>query len=385
MAPVAPALNDATPMTSEVIDTGLALLPTGNEVLASTLLFWLACFAANAIGQPSGRVCGLTYHRRAILRSSPIISFFDAILVLVLWVQNTYAEPTMIFKSATQILEFRLPDMSGMPDQKAIASLQSHTATRWVMFVITVLPQYAKLFASTGSSLILAQVFGAMFLMSWLTVELLIVASWIDAAIEAWLSGMQMKSSQVLNQVLRQGLESKITTTIAVFGILTHAFVYTACLAYFDFAVYPELLRKSLRQRSPGLESTFQIIQVYGLLCIVETWTAIAIGLNGVTAVRAWLRLRNDGKRWWRIITSKYARAMLQVVEGTLTLVCNGFSFYIHMESGRRSGMPSLVAALSCGKSTVPLICAILVPTMYCVNFYDPAGTYSPSWTEWLG
>lgn len=171
-------------MTDEVVETAPAVLVTANEISASTLLFWLACFAANAVGQPSGRVCGLTFRHRAILRSSPIISFFDSIQILVLWIGNAYEEPTGIFQCATRILEDRFPDEAGQPDKKAIDSLWSHTVTRWVVFVITVLPQYAKLFASTGSSLVPAQVFGAMFLVSWLTVELLIAASYFDGARE---------------------------------------------------------------------------------------------------------------------------------------------------------------------------------------------------------
>ncbi|KAL2865235.1 uncharacterized protein BJX67DRAFT_186451 [Aspergillus lucknowensis] len=56
-----------------------------------------------------------------------------------------------------------------------IKSLKNRTRARWVSFGLGALPQFIKLFASTGVTV--SQVFGAMYLMSWVVFELLALAA----------------------------------------------------------------------------------------------------------------------------------------------------------------------------------------------------------------
>ncbi|KAI1161587.1 hypothetical protein F5B18DRAFT_429695 [Nemania serpens] len=56
-----------------------------DTIPAPTVLFWMLCFALNAMAEPSGSVRGLGYEPRWLLRISPVMALFDGIHVVASW------------------------------------------------------------------------------------------------------------------------------------------------------------------------------------------------------------------------------------------------------------------------------------------------------------
>ncbi|CAJ2514116.1 Uu.00g022350.m01.CDS01 [Anthostomella pinea] len=77
-----------------------ATSPNSTEIPGPSVLFWMVCFAINAMTQPSGRVCGLRYEPQWLLRSSPVLSAFDAADMLVATLTEACASPRQPFRSA---------------------------------------------------------------------------------------------------------------------------------------------------------------------------------------------------------------------------------------------------------------------------------------------
>ncbi|KAI0453309.1 hypothetical protein F5B21DRAFT_480279 [Xylaria acuta] len=61
-----------------------------NTIPAPTVLFWMVCFALNAMAEPSGSVCCLGYEPRWLLRISPIMSMFDGIHMVASWLMSYF-------------------------------------------------------------------------------------------------------------------------------------------------------------------------------------------------------------------------------------------------------------------------------------------------------
>jgi hypothetical protein len=104
----------------------------------------------------------------AILRGSPIICGFDAIDMVISWVAYALSPPTPGFnirQAASRVLLPRFSDNEGKPDLAGIARLKVGTRRRWMAFLIGVLPQLIKLYASQG--VVWSQAAGTMYLASW--------------------------------------------------------------------------------------------------------------------------------------------------------------------------------------------------------------------------
>ncbi|CEN62682.1 hypothetical protein ASPCAL09314 [Aspergillus calidoustus] len=161
-----------------------------NEIPWPTIFFWMICFAINAAAQSTGRVLNLdlSFGQLALLRSSPIISIFDATGVVASLLTTTYQSPiittTRIREAASRMLLRRIVDEEDddRPDIRAIQSLKAQRWPRWIGFLLGALPQFLKLFAARGLGvgIALSQALGAMYLASWIIFEALILIADID-------------------------------------------------------------------------------------------------------------------------------------------------------------------------------------------------------------
>lgn len=62
-----------------------AMSECSRKIMWQTVLFWMICFALNSASQLTGKVLGLSFRHKG-LRVSPVVYFFDAITVLVIWI-----------------------------------------------------------------------------------------------------------------------------------------------------------------------------------------------------------------------------------------------------------------------------------------------------------
>lgn len=330
-----------------------AVSPPHNEISWPALFFWLVCFAANAVGQPSGRVCGVVeYKHRALLRMSPIISFFDSLHILAFWFSNLALDPTWVNfrRLAAHILDTRIVDHQSKSDYKAIASLRSHALTRWALFLITVLPQYMKLFAATGASLTMAKILGAMFLCSWLVFELVVAAA--DRC------DLELGSSQ--NRPLFE--DSRLW--------LAHPKRYSTCVLVIDELLYagcacralwPPLRDLALVLAAASTEGGWNIVLAFGFVVLAVTvWPGVAVMFLGFDAETPLLRL--------------------SISSFTMVVFGLGSLMLFHASIDRREHL-----FISRVRVILHVVSAAGAPLAYCIRLYDPAGTTSPPWFEWLG
>ncbi|KAI5922762.1 hypothetical protein F4810DRAFT_253178 [Camillea tinctor] len=138
-----------------------------SKVSGPTVLFWMVSFALNAMAQPTGPVSGNVYCK--LLCCSPVISLSSALHLAGCWCRRA-ASSFSARSAATQVLAERT--------EVAAKKLKADAPFRRVGFVFGVLPQFIKLFGSTG--LFWVQFFGAMYLFAWLVFELLVLVAYPD-------------------------------------------------------------------------------------------------------------------------------------------------------------------------------------------------------------
>jgi hypothetical protein len=149
------------------------------------IYFWFTCIALNSYMQPSGQISGLPYAHASLLRASPFLRAFDAVNIIVSWISRMAFAGEGPRESATRILAARFPPISSSlqspptldetDDVDPIARLEDHRSCRYTVFFLGILPQCIKFFASSG--LLFLQFWGAMYLTSWVLVELLVLAA----------------------------------------------------------------------------------------------------------------------------------------------------------------------------------------------------------------
>ncbi|KAI0195297.1 hypothetical protein EV127DRAFT_420627 [Xylaria flabelliformis] len=71
-----------------------------NTIPAPTVLFWMICFALNAMAEPSGPVCGIGFEPYWLLRISPLMSLCDGIHMVASWLM-TYFKLGRSYRLAT--------------------------------------------------------------------------------------------------------------------------------------------------------------------------------------------------------------------------------------------------------------------------------------------
>lgn len=162
--------------------------PSLPPVTWQTIFWTLVPLAINAMSQPGGRVCGLSSRYRTYLRCSPLVCFADMVsifmwmLILTGYQRLSFTEALGIalhrrftenrdvrFQTTCPILESKETETEG------IQKLERMTWLRWLWFVLGTLPPAIKLLSMRGVAW--AQIWGLMFLLSWVVNELLIISA----------------------------------------------------------------------------------------------------------------------------------------------------------------------------------------------------------------
>jgi len=174
------------------------------------------------MAQPSGRVCGLPSKYRTYLRCSPLICAADSLSILVHLALYLAAFP---FRDGIRLLVHqRFGDDEG--DEDGIHAIEKMTFIRWMFFIFGTLGPGIKLMAMEGVKV--TKAWGAMFLLSFVMVEALVILSWIygddhDAVLESHyaekLQDIKAKLSEVdrdLFQEFAAGLYGVILLLVAI-------------------------------------------------------------------------------------------------------------------------------------------------------------------------
>ncbi len=134
--------------------------------------FAIASVALIAITQPSGRVLGFPKSYNAILRSSPFVcatSSLDTVFRYTLycaWLRSWSV-------GFNEFARFRYPDRSEVLD---VGGLRQGTLLRNGFFVLVVIPQALKIFATKGASWV--QAIFAFYLISYVFDEITLIFAW---------------------------------------------------------------------------------------------------------------------------------------------------------------------------------------------------------------
>ncbi|KAI0482047.1 hypothetical protein GGR56DRAFT_618253 [Xylariaceae sp. FL0804] len=85
-----------------------------------TVLFWVVCFALNAMSEPSGSVCGLGYEPHWLLRMSPIMSLFDGLHMVGSWLRSYFKHGKSGHLATAETLLGRLVGGNALSDLRSI-------------------------------------------------------------------------------------------------------------------------------------------------------------------------------------------------------------------------------------------------------------------------
>lgn len=137
------------------------------------------------MSQPSGRVCGFPAKYRTYLRSSPLFCLADSLSILIHLILYLTTFP---FKDAIRLLiqqRFGKGDDDDADEsrEEGIQAIEKLTWLRWIFFVLGTLGPGIKLMAMEGVPW--TKNFGAIFLISFVMVEVLVILSWLYGEYEA--------------------------------------------------------------------------------------------------------------------------------------------------------------------------------------------------------
>lgn len=146
-------------------------LPSAESIVANQVswqsAFWgLVPIALNSMTQPSGKVCDSPAGVGFLLRVSPFMCFFDALILLVRTVMYSFTKGSLP-AAIEKIIVQRYTD-----DDEDAGELRGTMYTRWIVFALSA-SQIVKLFGFQG--VLMTQICAAMFLGSFIVVELLVV------------------------------------------------------------------------------------------------------------------------------------------------------------------------------------------------------------------
>jgi hypothetical protein len=156
--------------------------------------------AINTMTQPSGRVLGRPAKYRTYLRCSPLICAADALSIFIHLILYCATFP---FAEAVRLL---IQERFGDDEKNAggIQAIEKLTLIRWVFFIFASLGQAINFMAMEGAPWTKAWV--AMFLTSFLIVEILVVLSWIYVPHERPLALEGHEAAQLLRIRERLGV-----------------------------------------------------------------------------------------------------------------------------------------------------------------------------------
>ncbi|KAH9209801.1 hypothetical protein DL95DRAFT_476286 [Leptodontidium sp. 2 PMI_412] len=154
---------------------------TSSQASWQTAYWTLIPLAVNTMAQPSGRILGLPAKYRTYLRCSPLICTADSLSIFIHLILYYTAFP---FKDAIRLLIHQRFDDDEKDDGKdgeryeeGFQAVEKLTFVRWLFFIFGTLGPGIKLMAMEGVPW--TKTWGAMFLVSFLVVEGLVVLSWI--------------------------------------------------------------------------------------------------------------------------------------------------------------------------------------------------------------
>ncbi|KAL3494412.1 hypothetical protein BJX62DRAFT_234288 [Aspergillus germanicus] len=368
-----------------------------NEIPWPTIFFWMICFAINAAAQSTGRVLNLdlSFGQLAFLRSSPIISIFDAMGEVVSLLHSTYQSPspTRIREDAYRILLRRMVDEEDddHPDIHAIQSLKAQRWPRWIGFFLGALPQFLKLFAAkaggVGVGIAVSQALGAMYLASWIIFEALILIADID--------GIKTINARVgppprqRRQPDYMQVPTKGWTTLAIFA---SAIIY----ALPAWSIY--LTSRSLITENPASPS----------MAFILNYILFPTGLLGFH-VSVWGDLlwytdpENNSAKGWLVLLGTFVYFAVPLaavhsgaeafgfsdgvgrawVEGVLGVACV-LGVIIGFQ-GAQGGSSGGGGGEERGVWVLRGLCMVVLPLLYFGVFFQEEGTRVPDWTVILG
>jgi hypothetical protein len=147
--------------------------PASSQVSWQTAYWTLIPLAVNTMAQPSGRILSLPAKYRTYLRCSPLICAADCLSIFI--------HLALYFSSFPPKDAIRLLTTERFGDNEkaaeGIQAIEKLTFIRWLFFVFGTLGPGVKLMAMEGVPW--TKAWGAMFLLSFLIVEALVVLSWI--------------------------------------------------------------------------------------------------------------------------------------------------------------------------------------------------------------
>ena len=184
----------------------------------------------NVMTQPSGRILCQPSRYRTYLRSSPIISFLDALAFLLRVLFTSCLLHVSISRAFKTTIRERYKNIEDASE--GIQSLEKQTWLRWVFFIVGTLGPSIKLMAMQGVPW--TKVWGAMFLFAFLVIEAaaLFARRSITSSDYSSLPGIngQATQSEIERQVI-QGFETMETCAFCV-GLMAHFAVLV--WAFFD-------------------------------------------------------------------------------------------------------------------------------------------------------
>jgi hypothetical protein len=163
--------------------------PAFSQVTWETALWTLIPLAINTMSQPSGCVCSFPAKYRTYLRSSPLFCLADSLSILIHLILYLTTFP---FKDGIRLLiqqRFGKEDDEDIDEdanesrEEGIQAIEKLTWLRWIFFVFGTLGPGIKLMAMGGVPL--TKAFGAIFLISFVMVEVLVILSWLYGNYEA--------------------------------------------------------------------------------------------------------------------------------------------------------------------------------------------------------
>ncbi|KAF2682907.1 hypothetical protein K458DRAFT_488153 [Lentithecium fluviatile CBS 122367] len=335
------------------------------------LYFTFVCLALNAVAQPTGRVCGTPYNLRFLLRCSPIYNLIDGIGVAAIWIYHWWWKRHGLIVAAAKVVKIRFQEVSA-DEGESLASIERSRGFRLGVFVFGVLPQVVKLFACRG--VVGMQLTGAMYLVPWCLFEMLTACAGRLDGYEKLLGNRDVEAQN-----------GGGNATPVWPSIWKHCALWTHC-AIFSFY---NIVYASFEDSVGRIVGYIRVVMVlfsaaYMHLLTVEEY--------------ARLNYRNTGHE----MPFQFDKPEPEPTPDTVRVangfqcMCTGLALMMTPELWDNIGswlwIPTCVLgclAMLFQRKITPLFSAyfstVMVPLLYFILFWNPSGTYKPSWTELLG
>lgn len=354
----------------------LAIRDDGTEHLVSwqTAFYTLVPIAVNTMTQPSGMVCAAPTEIAPLLRSCPTVCIFDALLVFGRLVYHWIKEKSLTSAFGRLVIE-RFLDTP----EEAKAPSWNELLLRWFLSLTAILLSI-KLYALDG--LVWTKVWAAMYLISFATVELLILVP------RRWVPTKDLASR-------RRGVRRFGATSMPYVGVAVGS---AFCLYYLIHATKDIAFAHWSRDLSSG-NATGLVLGVSGAVAFTppaiysyrkchhfeEVLPAFAY-LSAVLVLPWFYYLAFSspllGSDTLTPTLWNVAVALMVAVWATLGLKFAATTFRFVVHDGRPT---ELSRPIEVGLGWYFLFLNLVTALLSYAYSYDSRGTYKPVWTEYLG